>query len=82
MADALYYVRLSGSRCGQTLNNKVNAVIVVADDDAGNVGAAANANARAAAATATGGPDGVWADAVVTELDATLAAPILLATTD
>jgi len=76
MADALYYVRLSGSRCGQTLNNKVNAVIVVADD------AAANTNARAAAAAATGGPDGVWSDAVVTELDATLAAPILVATTD
>lgn len=76
MADALYYVRLSGSRCGQTLNNKVNAVIVVADD------VAATANARAAAAAATGGPDGPWADAVVTPLDATLAAPILLATTD
>lgn len=76
MANALYYVRLSGSRCGQTLNNKVNAVIVVADD------VAANANARAAAAAATGGPDGVWSDATVTPLDATLAAPILLSTTD
>lgn len=76
MANALYLVSLSKSRCGQTLNNKVNAVLVVADD------AAADANARAAAAAATSGPDGVWADATVTPLDATLAAPILLATTD
>lgn len=76
MADALYLVSLSKSRCGQTLRNKVNAVIVVADD------VAANANARAAAAAAVGGPTGVWNDADVTPLDATLAAPIKLATTD
>lgn len=34
MADALYYVRLSGSRCRQPLNNEVNAVITVAELDA------------------------------------------------
>ena len=82
MANALYYVRLSGSRCGQTINNKVNAAIAVADDDAARRGAAAAANARAAAAAATGGRDGVWSDATVALLNATLAAPILLSTTD
>lgn len=71
MADALYFVKLPAGRCGQTLNNKVNAVIVVADD------LSAEENARAAAAAATSGPDGVWADAEVVGLDATLATPIL-----
>lgn len=32
MANALYLVSLSPSRTGQTLRNKANAVIVVADD--------------------------------------------------
>lgn len=76
MANALYLVSLSKSRCGQTLRNKVNAVIVVADD------VAANANARAAAAAAAGGPSSVWNDADVTALTTGLAAPIKLATTD
>jgi len=74
MANALYLVSLSPSRTGQTLNNKVNAVIVVADD------VAADANARAAAATAAGGSAGVWSDATVTALTPGLAAPVLLTT--
>lgn len=76
MANALYLVTLSKSRCGQTTINGVNAVIVVADD------VAADANARGAAATAAGGPSGVWSDATVTPLTTALAAPVKLAMTD
>lgn len=72
MANALYLVALSPSRTGQTLQNKVNNAIVVADD------VAANANARAAAAAAAGGSAGIWSDATVTALTTGLAAPILL----
>lgn len=74
MANALYLVSLSPSRTGQTLRNKANAVIVVAND------VAANANARAAAAAAAGSSAGIWSDATVTALTTGLAAPVLLTT--
>jgi hypothetical protein len=70
MANALYLVRIPAGLCGKTLHNKVNAVIVVADD------ASANANGRAAAKAAVGGPDNIWDDATVTALTAALGAPI------
>lgn len=82
MADALYLVRLAPGRCGQTLVNRSNACIVVADDDAANEGAAEEANAREAAAADYGSTSEIWADADVTPLTvAGVTAPIRLATT-
>ncbi|QNN97179.1 hypothetical protein P9A51_gp24 [Xanthomonas phage Xp12] len=72
-----HLVRLSGSRCGQTLYDKSDAVIVwVADDST-----TKPADARAAAAAARPGPDGYWSDAVVVELsEANLATAIPMRT--
>ncbi|UYA99007.1 hypothetical protein P9A54_gp22 [Xanthomonas phage vB_Xar_IVIA-DoCa10] len=68
-----HLVRLSGSRGGQTLYDKADAVIVWVEDDS----VTKPADARAAAAAARPGPDGYWADAVVLELsEANLATAI------
>lgn len=74
-----HLVRLNPGRCGQTLVNKVNQVVVWVAD--ASVTAEAEADARAAAAQP--GPSGHWADAVVTELnEAGLASPVLGRTVD
>lgn len=76
-----HLVRLNPGRCGQTLVNKVNQVVVWVAD--ASVTAEADARAAAAAAAAQPGPSGHWKDAVVTELnEAGLASPVLGRTVD